>query len=100
MSDWEELRREIEALPEYENDETRNLVDRAAVLAAIVRAVLSGSTAPLDELSVMADALDYSMGPERRRRLAADVLEKLNNAGYHVARLAASPDPAQPPEDV
>jgi len=59
------------------------------------RAALSGATAPLDELSVMADTLDYSMGPERRRRLAADVLVKLTNAGYRIVRLPASPDPAQ-----
>jgi hypothetical protein len=54
MSDWEKLRREVEAQPVARaRDSAVNaigypFVSRAAVLAAIDRAALSGSTAPLD----------------------------------------------------
>jgi len=54
MSDWEELRAEIEAMhtEAATGIGSRNyripVVEKAAVLAAIDRAALSGSTAPLD----------------------------------------------------
>jgi hypothetical protein len=90
MSGWEELRREIEALPEPTLG-LKGGVNRAAVLAAIDRAALSGSTAPLD-VERLAEALgevfDNPKGPYTMRMLAEIAAEEY-------ARLAASPDPAQ-----